>query len=193
MNIKAVDLNEAMKLAAALCKAIDQPLVLCDALAMAAHGYQRETSGVDIAIAARLTIVEVEARRLGLTVAARHSFGGLTLKASGARIDVLTLEREVDTLVPAAVGAAFEHGTFFGQEALVIPLGYLISMKLVASRKKDLADIVELIKARMEAGAWQDDERWEVAKIVRYQLGWYGARQVEKLAAEALEEIGRGG
>lgn len=195
-SVGVVDLAEAMALAAELAEMLDQPLVVCGALAMAAHGYRRQTSDVDIVLpvvvgASSGDAVEEAAKELGLEVRARHSFGGFDLRAKGVRIDVLTLDRAIDSLVSDAIAAAVEEDVtvdIFGQEAYVVPLGYLIAMKLVAQRKKDLGDVVELIKVQMDDGDWATSS-YEVAQIVRQQLG--DTRVLEELARDAHDELRR--
>lgn len=194
--ITATDLSAAARAAALLTQAIDQPFVLAGALAMAAHGYRRETHDVDIVIPVVIggvtgDIVENAAKNMGLAVRAKHGFGGLDLREGDVRIDVLTLDRDMPALIPAAVADAIHQNrqvTLFGQRAFVVSLGYLIAMKLVAERKKDIADIVELIKVRMGMGEWIADQT-EVATVVRTHLGWYAARRVGELATIARAEI----
>jgi len=195
--ISAVDLSEATALAVALCRAVGQPPVVAGALALAAHGYRRETSDVDIVIPVVIgglvsDAIEKAADALGLTVRAKHGFGGLALRSGDLRIDVLTLDRDVPGLAPDAVRDAIESGNvieLFGKEVFVVSVGHLIAMKLVAERKKDIADIVELIKARIKSGEWSED-RAQVRDVVREHLGWYAARAVDELAKTAREELG---
>jgi len=195
--LSAVDLTEAAALADDLARAMGQPTVLAGALAMAAHGYRRETSDVDIVIPVVIgtpsgDAVEQAAELLGLNVRAKHGFGGLDLRAGDVRIDVLTLDRDMPALVPDAIREAVAAGrmvTLFGKRVLVVSLGHIIAMKLVAERKKDVADIVELIKARMEMDEWNDD-RAQVREVVREHLGWYAAKAVDELAKTAREELG---
>jgi predicted nucleotidyltransferase len=190
--VTAVDLAEATAAAVALSRRVGQPTVVAGALALAAHGYRRETSDVDIVVPVVIEALELTAVEMGLTVRAKHGFGGLDLRAGTVRIDVLTLDRDVPTLVPEAVEEAVasdRRATLFGHEVFVVSLGHLIAMKLVAERKKDIADIVELIKARLEAGEWSND-RAQVKAVVKEHLGWYAARAVDDLATTAKGELG---
>jgi hypothetical protein len=198
-DVTVSDLTAAMRGAVELSKLVGQPPVVAGALAMAAHGYRRETSDVDIVMpvvigGASGDAIEEAARQLGWTVRAKHGFGGLDLRDGPQRIDVLTLDRDVPSLVPDAVEeavAADRRIRLFGYDTYVVSLGHLIAMKLVGERKKDLADIVELIKARITAGTWRD-ERAGVASVVRKHLGWYATRTVDSLARTAAEELGDG-
>jgi len=195
-KITVADLTAATEHALALSERIHQPMVVAGALALAAHGYRRETSDVDIVLSVVIgassgDAVEAAAQELGLTVRAKHGFGGLDLRAGDVRIDVLTLDRDVPTLIPDAVEeamASFRVTELFGHPVHVVSLGHLIAMKLVAERKKDMADIVELIKVRLEEGQW-DNDRAQVKAVVTQHLGWYAARAVDDLATAARAEM----
>lgn len=194
--VTAVDLAEATGLAIQLSRRAGQPAIVAGALALAAHGYRRETSDVDIILPVVIGAVDGDsveraAVDLGLTVRTKHGFGGLDLRTGTVRIDVLTLDRDVPALIPDAVNEAMASNrrvTLFGHEVFVVSLGHLIAMKLVAERKKDVADIVELIKARLEVGEWKT-ERWQVNAVVKQHLGWYAARAVDELAEAARSEL----
>lgn len=163
---------------------------------MAAHGYRRETSDVDLVMPLIIgtpsgTALEDTAQNLGFTIRAKHGFGGLDLRDEGIRIDILTLDRDVPTIVPDAVEEATWADrtiTLFGETVFVVSLGHLIALKLVAERKKDLGDIVELLKARIEAGTW-DEDRPQVAAVIKAHLGWYAVRTLDKLVTEARAEL----
>jgi predicted nucleotidyltransferase len=195
--VSAIDLTNATEQAVVLSGALEQPTVVAGALAMAAHGYRRETSDVDIVLAVVVgdssgDALESVAQEMGLTLRAKHGFGGYDLRAGAVRIDVLTLDRDVPALVPEAVKEAVDSDrrtVLFGHDVFVVSLGHLIAMKLVAERKKDIADIVELIKVRLEAGQWADD-RAEVKEVVKRHLGWYAARKVDDLVDTARGELG---
>jgi predicted nucleotidyltransferase len=194
--IGAVDLSQAIADAVELSERLGQPPVLAGALAMAAHGYRRETSDVDIVIPVVIgtlsgDAVEEAAREMGMTVRAKHGFGGLDLRDREIRIDVLTLDRDMPALIPDAVKEAVASRRtveIYGHTMFVVSLGHLIAMKLIAERKKDMADIVELIKARIELGKWSRDSS-QVRSAVKQHLGWYAAKTVDGLAATAQEEL----
>lgn len=196
-NVTLSDLTKAAALAVALSKVMDQPPVIAGALAMAAHGYRRETSDVDIVVPVVIgdasgDALEEAALSVGLTVRAKHGFGGLDLRAEEVRIDVLTLDRDMPALIPEAVAEAVESKRktlLFGHSVYVVSLGHLIAMKLMAERKKDIADVVELIKVSIEESHWNED-RWQVADVVKRHLGWYASRAVDDLAKTAKEELG---
>lgn len=195
-KITVADLARAAAYAVKLSDYMAQPCVIAGALAMAAYGYRRETSDVDIVIpvvigAASGDELESSAQDIGLTVRAKHGFGGIDLRSGDIRIDVLTLDRDVPDLVPDAVQesvASYRVVDLFGYSVFVISIGHLIAMKLVAERKKDIADIVELIKVRMEMDQW-DIDRSHVKDVVKKHLGWYAARSVDGLADTARAEL----
>lgn len=197
-NVTVEDLTHATEMALLLAERTGQPLVLAGALAMAAHGYRRETSDVDIGMNVVMGTPSGDAlvraaEDLGMTVHARHGFGGMDLRAGGVRIDVLTLDRDMPALIADAIADALAAGRMtilFGQRVHVVSLGHLFALKLMAERKKDIADVVELIKARMDAGAWNDD-RSDAAAIVRRHLGWYAVRRLDDLAKVAEDELHR--
>jgi len=96
-------------------------------------------------------------------------------------------------LIPDAVEEALaskRKTSLFGFSVYVVSLGHLIAMKLMAERKKDIADVVELIKVSVEEGHWADDCR-QVESVVKKHLGWYAARAVNDLAKVAKTELGR--
>lgn len=193
-KITTTDLTKAASRAFALAEAVGEPPVVGGGLALAAHGYQRETDDVDIVVAAIIggatgNRIEVAADNLLLTVRARHKFGGLDLRDGPVHVDVLTLDNEApglaDDAVREAVGANRKIDVF-GYRFFAVSIGHLLCMKLIAERRKDKADIVELIKARI--GTW-DDDWYDAAKIVKTHLGSYAVRTVERFAAEARGEL----
>lgn len=194
--VGVIDLTNATEQAVVLSRSLEQPTVVAGALAMAAHGYRRETSDVDIVLAVVVggpsgDALESVAQKMGLTIRAKHGFGGYDLRAGEVRIDVLTLDRDIPELVPEAVKEAVDNDrrvSIFGHDVFVVSLGHLITMKLLAERKKDIVDIVELIKVRLEAGQWADD-REAVKEVVKRHLGWYTARKVDDLAFTARAEL----
>lgn len=196
-NIAAQDLTDAARAASRLTTALGQPLVVAGALAMAVHGYRRETGDVDIVIPVVIgkpsgDQVEDVAREMGMVVRAKHGFGGLDLRDGETRIDVLTLDRDFPDLVPNAVAEAVQSDrrvTIFGQDALAVSLGHLVTMKLVAERRKDIGDIVELIKSQMDSGIWTGN-LGQVFDVVRNHLGTSGADELDKLIRSAREERG---
>lgn len=175
--------------------------MLIGALAMAAHGYVRETSDIDVRIAiaddADLDRIEESAHALGLRTKARHSFGGFDFRTPGEhRIDVVSLRDELAPLVKEAINEAVASGrktSLPGTEGerafFVASVGHVIALKLIASRRKDIGDIVELIKMLMSTGAWPT-ARPEIHGIVRRHLGWYAASvTLQRFTDDATAEM----
>lgn len=196
-SIGAVDLSTAALLAVKLAEAVQQPPVIIGALAMAAHGYRRETSDVDIALPIVIASPEGQdlqglAHEIGLEVRAKHSFGGLDLRHGNVRIDVLTLDRDMPLLISEAVEEAVRANRktdLFGQQVYVVSLGHLIALKMMAERRKDLSDVTELIKVQLEAGTWWEQEG-DVAAVVRRHLGYSAGSILRRLVDDARRESG---
>lgn len=103
---------------------------LAGGLAVGAHGYVRATQDVDFLVGDEA----FEHRGLLVTFKA-----GVPIEVGGIRIDYLS---------PTALGEHLSQALEQPGERLpVVPLPALIFMKLVANRRKDLLDVVELIKA----------------------------------------------
>src|SRR6185295_14908617 len=137
---------------------------LAGGLAVGAHGYVRATSDVDF-------LVGDEAfEHQGSLVAFK---AGVPIEVDGVRVDYLS---------PLSLGPHLEevldHPTM-NEGLAVVPIEVLIYMKLVAKRRKDLLDVVELVKAGANV------------KSVRDYLEKYAGDLVpmfEELANEALAE-----
>ncbi len=105
---------------------------LAGGLAVGAHGYVRATMDVDFLVGEEAfdhhgTIVTFKA--------------GVPIEVSGIRIDYLS---------PVALGAQLEdvlNAPPTTDGLAVVPIEALIYMKLVARRRKDQLDVVELVKA----------------------------------------------
>lgn len=196
--VSASNLTRAAQAAVDLSAILEQQPVLAGALAMASHGYARETQDVDIVMASDASIDEIvdAADEIGLTVKARHSFGGVDLRSPSGefRIDVLSFTDDLRSLTDEAVEEAVKSDrkdVVFGQEFYVVSLGHLVALKLAASRRKDIGDLVELIKVLMEKARWEE-ERQEIVGTVRRHLGWYASTvTLNRLAEDAAYELGR--
>ncbi|MBO0797569.1 MAG: hypothetical protein J2P31_01995 [Blastocatellia bacterium] len=104
---------------------------LTGGLAVGAHGYIRTTTDVDFLVG------EEAFDRQGLVVAFK---AGVPIEVDGIRIDYLS---------PAALGPQMEavlNNPQMSEGLPVVPIEALIYMKLVAKRRRDLVDIIELIK-----------------------------------------------
>jgi hypothetical protein len=108
---------------------------LAGGLAVGAHGYIRATTDVDFLVG------EEAFDHQGVVVAFK---AGVPIEVSGIRIDYLS---------PASLGSQLEEvldDPPMSEGLAVVPIEVLIYMKLVAKRRKDLLDVVELVKAGAE-------------------------------------------
>ena len=137
---------------------------LAGGLAVGAHGYVRMTTDVDFLVG------EEAFEHHGVLVTFK---AGVPIEVDGVRIDYLS---------PASLGSQLEetldHPPVSGGLAIV-PVEVLIYMKLVAKRRKDQVDVIELIKAGADI------------KQVRLYLEQHAADLLplfEELANESLVE-----
>ena len=137
---------------------------LAGGLAVGAHGYVRATVDVDFLVG------EEAFEHQGLLVAFK---AGVPIEVDGIRIDYLS---------PVALGAQLEevlNHPPVSEGLAIVPIETLIYMKLIAQRRKDMLDVVELVKA----GA-------DVPRIRKY-LHQYAEDLLplfEELTVEALNE-----
>ncbi len=105
---------------------------LAGGLAVGAHGYIRATMDVDFLVG------EEAFEHHGLLVTFKP---GVPIEVDGVRIDYLS---------PVSLGAQLEETLSFpliSQGMAIVPVEVLIYMKLVAKRRKDMVDVVELVRA----------------------------------------------
>lgn len=143
--------------ARALASRLDEagiPYVIAGAMALAAHGYVRVTDGVDVLLT-RDGLAEFKRRYVGLGYVEQFAGSkGLRDAQRGVKIDVLISgdfpgdgkPKPVAFPDPAAVAQR-------GDRYAVMPLERLIELKLASGmtaphRLRDLADVLELIRAR---------------------------------------------
>lgn len=137
---------------------------LAGGLAVAAHGYIRMTTDVDFLVG------EEAFEHHGVLVTFK---AGVPIEVEGIRIDYLS---------PASLGTQLEetlNHPLLSEGIAVVPVEVLIYMKLVAKRRKDQVDVIELIKS----GA-------NVTHVRRY-LEQYAADLLplfDELANEAITE-----
>jgi hypothetical protein len=104
---------------------------LAGGLAVGAHGYIRATTDVDFLVG------EEAFEHQGLLVAFK---AGVPIEVDGIRIDYLS---------PAALGRQLEEVLDHppvDEGLAIVPIEVLVYMKLAAKRRKDLVDVIELIK-----------------------------------------------
>ncbi|MDL1909616.1 nucleotidyl transferase AbiEii/AbiGii toxin family protein [Chloroflexi bacterium CFX6] len=155
--------NAAVKTAAQL-ERIGVRYALAGGLAVGAHGYLRATADVDFLVG------EEAFDHHGTLVTFKT---GVPIEVEGIRIDYLS---------PVSLGTQVEETLdhpLTSEGLAIVPIEVLIYMKLVAKRRRDLVDIVELIKAGADL------------KSVRDYLKQYAGDLVplfEELVNEALGE-----
>ena len=132
--------NAAVKTAAQL-ERLGVRYALAGGLAVGAHGYIRTTVDVDFLVG------EEAFEHHGPLVTFK---AGVPIEVEGIRIDYLSsvsLGRQLEEVLdhpPTSEGLA------------VVPVEVLIYMKLVAKRRKDLVDVVELVKAGADLKRMRD-------------------------------------
>jgi hypothetical protein len=137
---------------------------LAGGLAVGAHGYIRATRDVDFLVG------EEAFDHQGALVSFKP---GVPIEVDGVRINYLS---------SIALGQQLEEALnhpLLSEGLAVVPLEALIYMKLVARRRKDLVDVVELVKAEGEI------------KRARQYLQQYAADLLplfDELVTEALSE-----
>jgi hypothetical protein len=141
--MNSIDIKEAFRFAApqvreAAVKAAGQLSqrgirhALAGGLAVGAHGYIRATTKVDFLVG------EEAFEHQGTLVAFKL---GVPIEIDGVRIDYLS---------PASLGPQLEEvldHPVVSEGMAIVPLEVLIYMKLAARRRRDLVDVVELVKA----------------------------------------------
>ena len=137
---------------------------LAGGLAVGAHGYIRTTADVDFLVG------EEAFEHHGLLVTFKP---GVPIEVDGIRIDYLSSYSLGSQMEEVLDNASISEGV------AVVPIEVLIYMKLVARRRKDQVDVIELIKAGADL------------KCVRHYLEQYASDLVpffEELLNEALAE-----
>lgn len=137
---------------------------LAGGLAVGAHGYIRATTDV-------VFLVGEEAfDHQGALVAFK---AGVPIEVDGIRIDYLS---------PTSLGPQMEevlNHPPMSEGLAVVPIEALIYMKLVAKRRKDLVDVIELVKAGADLTLVRDYLRQHAGDLVPL---------FEELVTEALAE-----
>jgi hypothetical protein len=138
MELKEVFQFVSPKVREAAVKTADQlthlniRYALAGGLAVGAHGYVRATTAVDFLVG------EEAFEHQGVLVTFK---AGVPIEVEGIRIDYLS---------PVSLGAQLEavlDDPPTSEGMAVVPIEVLIYMKLVAKRRKDQLDVVELVKA----------------------------------------------
>lgn len=131
-DVVAPNVLHALRLASEALTAANVRHVVVGGLAVGANGYPRATKGVDF-------LVGVEAFH-------HHANGLVTLRAeipfqvNGVAIDLLSPDRD----------EPFLEATLAAPPGSVLEAAPLVYMKLKSPRRKDRADVVELVKAGID-------------------------------------------
>lgn len=124
---------------------------LAGGLAGGAHGYIRATTVVDFLVG------EEAFEHHGSLVAFK---AGVPIEVDGVRIDYLS---------SASLGPQLEEildHPLMDEGLAIVPIEVLIYMKLVARRRQDLVDVVELVKAGSDVGRARDYLRQHASDLV---------------------------
>lgn len=174
-HVSLMDLKEVFRFVAprvreAAVKTADQlnhlgiRYALAGGLAVGAHGYIRATTDVDFLVG------EEAFEHQGLLVAFK---AGVPIEVDGIRIDYLS---------PASLGPQLEEVLDhppINEGLAIVPIEVLIYMKLAAKRRKDLVDVIELIKVGADVKRVQDYLQQYASDLVPL---------FEELSNEALAE-----
>lgn len=174
-RVNVVDLKEVFRFVAprvrgAALKTAEQlnhlgiRYALAGGLAVGAHGYVRATSVVGFLLG------DEAFEHQGSLVAFK---AGVPIEVDGVHVDYLS---------PISLGLQLEevldHPTM-SEGLAIVPIEVLIYMKLVAKRRKDLVDVVELVKAGANVKSVRDYLEQHAGDLVP---------MFEELANEALAE-----
>lgn len=137
---------------------------LAGGLAVGAHGYVRATVDVDFLVG------EEAFEHHGSLVAFK---AGVPIEVDGVRIDYLS---------PVALGPQLEEvldHPAMNEGLAIVPIEVLIYMKLAAKRRRDLVDVIELVKVGADVNRVRDYLKQYASDLVP---------QFEELVNEALGE-----
>jgi hypothetical protein len=174
------DVQEALRKLARLLDDAGIPYAIAGAMALNAYGYQRVTVDIDVLLT-REGLAEFRARHLGRGYVEKFpNSRGLRDAEHGVNIDVLIAGEYPGDGKPKAV--AFPDpsvGVRSGGIAL-LPLEKLVEVKLAsglsaAHRLKDLADVLELIRATKLPAAFA--ARLDASVREKYRELWEAAQE----------------
>jgi len=147
MDLKEVFQFVAPRVREAAVKTADQlnhlgiRYALAGGLAVGAHGYIRATTDVNFLVG------EEAFEHQGSLVAFK---AGVPIEVDGIRIDYLS---------PVALGSQLEEVLDhppMNEGLAIVPIEVLIYMKLVAKRRKDMVDVIELVKVGADVNRVRD-------------------------------------
>jgi len=174
---KPADISAALAEVVSKLEAAQGEIALIGGVALAIFGIERYTKDVDFAV----TVGQC-GRALDLFRDADPRplrIGGVSvLTALGTRVDLIDRRFEYRRLFEAAIAAAVATGPRIragDKDVPVVPMSYLLALKMAADRAQDEADVQALL-AKPEL-----DYR-EARKIVHEHIGYFAARRLDRLA-----------
>ena len=137
----APQVREAAVKSAAQLNDLGIRYALAGGLAVGAHGYVRATSDVDFLVG------EEAFEHQGSLVAFK---AGVPIEVDGVRIDYLS---------PVSLGKQLEEvldHPIMNEGLAIVPIEVLVYMKLAAKRRRDLVDVIELVKVGADVNRVRD-------------------------------------
>ncbi len=173
LSIEQIDNGVAEVAAAAAAEGV--PLVLIGGVAMHHYGSDRFTADLDFAAPRALAALPPENTL---------SFGGYQAQTrGGVPVNLIIRDDEFNEVVEEALEVPRR---IEGVPAPVVSPEYLLAMKMVARRPKDLVDLAALLDLRVVDEA-------KTLRIVRRLLGAYAAQDLRSHLEEANRRRDRGG
>ena len=163
-GVVAPRILQALHVAAARLQELGVPFALAGGLAVGAHGHPRATKDVDFLVGDEA--FEVHGAGL-VTIAA-----GVPVQVGDVPVDILSIRPEEAHLRDALARAKVSDGI------PILPLAALIYLKLKSPRRRDAADVVDLLRVASDPG--------EVRRYVSANAPGLLAK-LDSLAAEAEE------
>jgi hypothetical protein len=173
-----IDLPGLAAQGARLIRQVGGPFALIGGAALQAYGLDRYTKDVDFAVTEAQT-----ARALALWTGEHRllRIGGVSLITDEAAIDLVDRRVELRALFEEAIAAAAKHGYVVhagGEDVPVVPMEYLVAMKIAAPRSQDEADLAFLLE--------QSSLDYDQARdIVKRHLGFVVTRYLDRMARQA--------
>lgn len=176
-----IDLTAAIDEVVARYGDLVEDLVLIGGAALQAYGIVRATRDVDFAVTREgSAAIERAARAAGHAVSPLR-IGGVSVTVGGLSADFVDRRVEVEPLFLEAIAAARRSGftVEVGPRAvLVVPLEYLVALKMVGVRPQDEADVARML-------AIDALDYGEARAIVERHLGGVAARYLDRAARQA--------
>lgn len=174
---KPVDVRSALAEIAKELHEVGGDFALIGGVALALYGIERYTKDVDVAVSMQQSAA-LE-RRLPNGDPRPLSIGGVSIRtSSGVRVDLIDRRFHYEALFLEAIQAAKASSlrTLAGEvEVPVVPVPYLLAMKVAADRPQDEADVQLLLKdPALDYRAARD--------VVKRFIGHYAARRLDRAA-----------